>query len=690
MRLPSLVLLSLCAACATTNQPSSSENAPAARRAAWGTSGVDVAGMDTTVKPGDDFWAYANGNWARSSVTVSQVQRLNEVAGQQVKAILDEMVARRASLTGDEARVADYWAALMDRAAIEERGMAPLLEELQPVRAAATHAQLARAIGRLVREWAPQPGTGRVTRHPPSPFFLTIAQHRVDPDRRYVFIGQGVLGMSNRDYYLRTDTATVRLQQAYRAHLAKMLRFTGVAPEEAAGRGTLVYDLERRIAETQWTPAQLREVVKTWNPMTPAELARRAPGFDWTALLDGAGLAGRDTIVLAHPSAVTSTAAILRDTPLSVMQDWISVLVTKDRAMVLPRAVADEQLAIGGGGATGTGSPDRWQQAFELTAVALPDAVSRPYVERHFSPAAKAAVDTLVSNLLAAMDRRLANVAWMAPETRAKARAKVAAFKRQVGYPDRWRSYDGMGVRRDDAYGNFRRSARWAWDQQLAAIDKPYPRDEWQMMPIIAQAGGSFRNLTITVAAAYLQPPHFDLNADAAVNYGAVGYAIAHEISHQFDDEGSQYDPQGRLREWWTPDDRARFDSLARRLVAQYDAYEPLAGMRVRGAQTLGENIADIAGMAVAYDAYRLSLGGKEPPVIDGLTGDQRFFLGRAQVHRWVMSPAELRRMLTVNLHSPPKYRAWAVRNNDAWYRAFNVQPGDAMWLAPRDRINIW
>jgi putative endopeptidase len=692
-----LLVLTLSTACATANpgtDVSSTAERPA--NAAWGTFGVDFAGMDTTVKPGDDFWAYTNGQWARTVVipadqgSASQVQRLNDVAARQVQSIMEEMRTRRASLRGDDARVADYWGAFMDTIAIEARGMTPLLDELAPVRNAASPADLARAMGMLVRHWVPRLGNGRIPRYLPAPFMVSISQHRLDPDRYYVFIGQGPLGLPNRDYYLRTDTATMRIQRRYRAHLATILESVGVPRQDAEARSALVYTLERRIAEGQWTPAQMREVDKIWNPLTPTQLAQRAPGFDWAAFLDGAGLGRRDTVVVGHPSAVIATAAIVRDTPLSVMQDWVTVLLAKDRAMVLPKAVAAEEFSMGGVISGATESPERSRAAVELTAIALTDAVSRPYVERHFPPATKAAVDTLVRNILTAMDRRLANVPWMAPETRARARAKLAAVTPLVGYPDQWRSYDGMEIRRDDAYGNFRRSARWAWEARLASIDQPYDRREWTMMPIIANAVASPRNNTITLAAANLQPPHFDPHADPAVNYGAIGYVIAHEISHLFDDEGSHYDEQGRLREWWTPEDRRRFNALTQKLVAQYDAYEPLPAQHVRGAQTLGENIADNAGLAVAYDAYRMSLAGKEPPVINGFTGDQRFFLGRAQVNRVALRPQELRRFLTVNLHSPPKYRAWAVRNHDAWYRTFGVKAGDAMWLTPGERISIW
>ena len=709
MRLVRIIPIALLAACATAPDPAVPEAAsvpapvpaattPAPRPApAWGTFGVDFAGMDTTVKPGDDFWTYVNGTWARTVEipadrgSQGQVSRLNDVAGEQVRAILDEMARRRPALSGDDGRVADYWSAFMNRAAIDARGVAPLIDELKPARAAKTHAALAEAMGTLAAHWTGTPPVGRMPRYFPSPFFAGIGQHRIDPDRYVVFVGQGGLGMPNRDYFLRTDSTSLRTQAAYRAHVATLLALAGVAGTDAARRAEAVYVLERKLAEAHWPLAETRDAEKTWNPMTPAELVRTAPGFDWNAYLRGVGLAGRDTVVVLQPTAVTAMAKVVGATPLAVLQDWVTVRLAKDRAMVLPSAITDEEFRFSGGVLGGaTASPERWMQAAELTGVALTDAVSRHYIDRHFPPATKAAMDTLVRNVMAAMDQRLARLEWMAPETKAKARAKLAAFTPMIGHPDSWRSYDGMEIRADDAYGNFRRSARWDSERRRARIDRPVERREWSMMPITANAYASFANNQIVFPAAYLQPPHFDANADPAVNYGAIGYVIGHEISHHFDDQGSRFDPQGRLVQWWTPEDRSRFTARAQQLVAQYDSYQPLPGLNIRGAQTLGENIADNAGLAVAYDAYRISLDGKEAPVLDGFTGDQRFFMGRAQVNRVAIREPELRRSIITGVHSPSKFRTWAVRNHDAWYDAFGVKPGDAMYLAPEQRIRIW
>ncbi len=668
-----------------------------ASKAQWGTFGVDFESMDRGIHPGDDFWSYVNGRWARTAEipadrgALSQVARLNDLAAAQVKTIIEEMIASRASLAGDEARVADYYAALMDQAAIDARGPAPLLAELAPVRAAATHSALAAEMGRLLRGWRPTPPVGRMPRYFPSLFPLGVGQDDKDPERYVPGMGQGGLGMPNREYYLGTDEAAARTQQAYRAHLAKLLKLTGVPAAEADARAGAVYAFERGLAEAHWPLADSRDADKTYNPWTLADLEAKAPGFDWHAYLGAAGLGGRPTIIVNETTAITAMAKRFGETPLPVLRDWLTARLAKDRAMVLPTAFTEEEFAFSGGVLGGaTESPARWLQAIELTAAALTDAVSKPYIDRHFPAETKAAMDELVGNVLAAMDRRLASLSWMTPETKVKARAKLAAFTPMIGYPDKWRGYDGLEVRRDDAYGNFVRQAQHDYARRLARIDLPVDRREWFMMPVTANAYASFLNNQIVFPAAYLQPPHFDANADPAVNYGAIGYVIGHEISHHFDDQGSKYDPRGRLSRWWTDEDLARFNERKAKLVAQYDGYEALPGLRIRGAQTLGENIADNAGLAIAYDAYQLSLKGRPAPVIDGFTGDQRFFMGRAQVNKVAFREAELRRAVLSGVHSPSKWRTWAVRNHDAWYEAFDVRPGHKLYLAPEDRVRVW
>ena len=690
-------MLAFTTAASAAQAPAAAPQAASPAKAQWGSFGVDFDSLDRDVRPGDDFWSYVNGSWARTvdipadRGALSQVQRLNDVSAAQVRAILEELIARRSALSGDELRIADYYAALSDQAAIDARGAAPLLADLEPIRAAASHAELAASMGGLVRQWQGTPPLGRMPRYFPSPFFVGIGQDSKDPNRYVPFVGQGGLGLPNRDYYLKSDEASAKTQEAYRGHLAAMLRLTGVADAEATQRAAAVYAFERQLAEAHWPLADSRDADKTYNPWTLADLEAKAPGFDWRAFLAGAGLDERPTFIVGETGAVTAMARLFQETPLPVLKDWLAIHLAKDRATVLPAPFAKEEFAFSGGVLGGaTEAPARWLQAVELTATAMTDAVSKPYIERHFPPETKKAMDELVGNILAAMDRRLANLGWMAPETKVKARAKLAAFTPMIGYPDTWRSYDGLDVAAGDAYGNLKRAAAFAYARDLARIDAPVDRKQWWMMPITANAYASFANNQIVFPAGYLQPPHFDPHADPAVNYGAIGYVIGHEISHHFDDQGSKFDAQGRLVTWWTPEDLKRFDERKAKLVAQYDSYEPLPGLHVRGAQTLGENIADNAGLAIAWDAYQLSLGGKPAPVIDGFTGAQRFFMGRAQVNKVAFREAELRKAVLSGVHSPSKYRTWSVRNHDAWYDAFDVEPGQNLYLAPEDRVKIW
>jgi putative endopeptidase len=664
---------------------------------AWGSYGIDTDSADRTVKPGDDFWSYVNGNWAKTVEipadrgALSQVQRLNDLSAAQVRAILDEMQTRRSALNAEERRAVDYYAALMNQAAIDAKGAAPLLADLAPIRAAADRRALASEMGKAARLWMGTPPIGRMPRYFPSIFEIGIGQDAKDPTRYTASVGQSGLGMPNRDYYLKEDADSLKAQAAYRDHVARLLALTGAGAAQARTRAAAVHAFESRVAAAHWTVAQSRDADKTYNARTLAQLKAEAPGFDWDAYLGAAGLAERPALIVRQTSAVAGLARLWSETPLPVLKDWLAVRLAKDRATALPKAFQEEEFAFSGGVLGGaTEAPARWAQAIELTGAAVTDAVSKPYIERHFPPATKRAMDELVGNILAAMDRRLANLSWMTAETKVKARAKLAAFTPMIGYPDTWRSYEGMRVDRDDAYGNLKRAGAFHWDRELARIDGPVDRKEWWMMPITANAYASPVNNQIVFPAAYLQAPHFDPNADPAVNYGAIGYVIGHEISHHFDDQGSKFDPQGRLATWWTPADVAAFDARKAKLVAQYDAYEVLPGLNIRGAQTLGENIADNAGLAIAYDAYRLSLNGKPAPIIEGTTGDQRFFMGRAQMNKVAFREAELRKAALSGVHSPSKWRTWAVRNHDAWYAAFNVVPGDKLYLAPADRVKIW
>ncbi|HJR83358.1 MAG TPA: M13 family metallopeptidase, partial [Sphingomicrobium sp.] len=474
---------------------------------------------------------------------------------------------------------------------------------------------------------------------------------------------------------------------AYLDHLTKMLTLAGET--NAAARARAILDFETGIAKVSWTREDSSDATKIYNKMTLAQLKTLAPGFDWTAYLIGRG-ANIDELLIAQPSAFKGIAALAARTPLQVLRDQLIVRSLEAYADVLPKAVTDQNFAFFGTKLNGTPeNQPRWKRAVDFTQNALTDEVSKVYVAKWFPPESKAAMLELVGNVVGAMGRRIDNLSWMQPETKVKAKAKLAAFTSRIGYPDQWHDYT-FDVARDDLFGNAMRANRWAHDWNIQKLGKPVMRWEWGLNPMTVNAQANFSLVAITFPAAILQPPFFDPNADPAVNYGGIGAVIGHEMSHHFDDQGSKYDAQGNLSDWWTPQDVTAFKALSQNLVKQYDAYEALPGAHVKGEFTLGENIGDLAGMLTAYDAYKASLGGAEAPVIDGFTGDQRFYLGWAQVWRRNYREANLRSRLLTDPHAPAKQRTWIVRNFDTWYDAYGVQPDGAMYLAPADRVRIW
>jgi putative endopeptidase len=444
------------------------------------------------------------------------------------------------------------------------------------------------------------------------------------------------------------------------------------------------------VARVHWTQVESRDATKTYNKMTLADLQKQAPGFDFAALLKGVGITSSELIV-AQPSAIAGTARLIRQTPLSVLKDQLLVRSLDGYAAYLPSAFDKEAFAFYGTTLSGTPQQEpRWKRAVNFTVGALSDDVSQLYVARYFPPETKAAADELVKNVLAAMGRRIDQLSWMKPETKARARAKLANFTTKIGYPSQWRDFSALEVRRDDLIGNAIRSAAFEHEYQVGKLGGPVRKWEWGMTPMTINAYANFGMMEIVFPAAILQPPFFDPNADPAINYGGIGAVIGHEISHHFDDQGSKYDEQGRLADWWTPEDLKAFEAASKALVAQYDAYEIFPGANIKGAFTLGENIGDLAGLTVAYDAWKHSLGGKDAPVIDGTTGDQRFYLGWAQVWRRNYREANLRQRLITDPHSPSEQRSSIVRNLDPWYPAFDVQAGQKLYLAPADRVRIW
>jgi len=662
---------------AAVGSAASPTQAAAANKPAIGTFGFDEAGMNRSVAAGDNFYAFANGNWEKTTPIPADRSNygnftvLDDLSFTRTRDILEEAVKQPGS------KIGSMYASFLDEAAAESKGLAPIQPQLAAIKAIPNRAGYAKALGEALR-------TG-VT----GPIGAYVGIDDKNPDRPIFQVVQSGLGLPDRDYYLKADAKLAETKAAYTAYLAKLFDMAGEA--NGAARAKAIVEFEGKLAQVHWTRVESRDSDKTYNPWTRADFDKKAPGFDWTAFLTAAGSNDQKDFLVSQPSAIAGSAKLLGTTPLPVLRDYLWARTLDDAAPYLNKALVDAHFAFHG--TTLDGTPEirpRWKRGVDFVKQTMGEAVGQEYVARYFPPEAKAEADKLVRNVIASMDNRLANLTWMAPETKAKARAKLAAFRPQIGYPTKWRDYGALQADRGDLLGNARRATAFEWQHGLAKLGKPADRDEWFMTPMEVNAYANPVWNEIVFPAAILQPPFFDPHADPAVNYGGIGAVIGHEISHHFDDQGRKYDQTGRLADWWTPADVTRFTALTDQLVKQYDAYEPLPGLHVQGALTLGENIADLAGLTVAYEAYKLSLGGTPAPVIDGFTGDQRFYLGWAQVWRRSYREPNLRQRLLTDPHSPSEQRAAVVRNLDPWYSAYAPQPGSKLFLAPEARVRIW
>ena len=655
-------------------EPAAVEPAP---KPELGTFGFDRAGMDTTVLPGDNFYQYANGTWAKTTPippdksNYGMFTKLDDLSKERTRVIIEE------AARDPNSKIGNAYSAFLDTAAIEGKGLAPIqpwLGQIKGLDSRAGYAALAAQANRY--------GIG-------IPFGLFVGQDDKSPERYVTQMFQGGIGMPDRDYYLLDDARMQDIRAKYLAHLTNVLNLAGEA--NAAARAKALLDFETEIAKVHWTQVDSRDATKTYNLMTLANLQSDAAGFDWATFLRDSGLSAATEVNVAQPSAVNGIARLLSRAPLQVLKDQLLIRSLDQYSAVLPKAFDDEAFAFYGTTLSGTPQQEeRWKRAVTFTEGALADDLSQIYVQRHFPPETKAAADQLVRNVVEAMGRRIDGLTWMAPQTKARARAKLANFTAKIGYPDRWKDYSALEIRRDDPLGNAMRAAEWAHNDNVTRLGEPIRRWEWGMTPMTINAYANFGMQEIVFPAAILQPPFFDPNADPAINYGGIGAVIGHEISHHFDDQGSKYDEQGRLADWWTPADLEAFKKASQALVAQYDAYEIFPGANIKGEFTLGENIGDLAGLTIAYDAYRHSLAGQPAPVIDGTTADQRFYLGWAQVWRRNYREANLRQRLITDPHSPSEQRAAIVRNLDPWYPAFDVQPGQKLYLSPEQRVRIW
>jgi putative endopeptidase len=642
----------------------------------YGAFGFDEAGMDRTVQPGDNFYKYANGTWARTTAIPSDKSNygmfsvLDDLSRQRTHDILEE------AKNDPSSKIGNAYSSFLDEATVEAKGLAPIQPWLNRIKALSSKAGYAALVAEGDRA-----GIG-------GPVAAFVGQDDKNPEVYAVTMVQAGIGLPDRDYYLSQDAKIVETRAAYLAHLEKM--FTLAGEPNGAARARALLDYETRIARAHWTRVDSRDATKTYNMMTIAQLQSQSPGFDFNGYFRGIG-ANVSNVIVAQPSAMKGIAAAVAGAPLAVLKDQLLIRSLDNYADVLPARFANENFAFYGTTLSGTPEMEpRWKRAVNFVTGSMGEEVGKVYVSRYFPPETKAAADRLVKNVIAAMDRRIDQLQWMTAETKTRAHAKLAAFTPKIGYPDRWRDYSGLQMVRGDLYGNALRSNQFAHEYNLGKLGKSIYRWEWGMTPMTINAYANFGMVEIVFPAAILQPPFFDPNADDAVNYGGIGAVIGHELSHHFDDQGAKYNGEGRLSDWWSPQDVRNFEALTGKLAAQYDAYEPLPGLHVQGKLTLGENMADLAGLTVAYDAYRASLNGAEPRVIGGFSGDQRFYLGWAQVWRRNYREPNLRQRLLTDPHSPSEQRVAIVRNLDPWYSAYNVAPGAALYLPPDQRIRVW
>ena len=656
-------------------------------------SGIDLAGMDHAVKPGDDFFSYANGSWVQRTQipadrsSTGPTEELEELTEQRTADLIRNMAGTHPTAGSNERKIADYYAAFMNEAAIEQHGLSPLKAELAHIETIKTRDDLARVLGGELRaDVDPINATHFHTEHL---FGLFVAQGLEDPEHNMPYLLQGGLAMPSRDYYLAQDAENAALRAKYQAYVTALLKLA--ATPQADAQAQAIVGLETRIAKAQESLLDSEDIHKANQVWTLADFAHRAPGLNWPLYFHAARLGDQPRFGVWQPAATTGLAALVGSEPIETWKALLRYHAIDQAAPLLPKAYADLHFAFYGTALQGTPKQaQRWKRAVDADSSDLGDAVGQVYVQRYFPASYKAKVQAMVQNLIASFNERLDTLAWMTPDTRARAKQKLAALRVGVGYPDSWRSYAQLSIRADDALGNHQRAVEQNYRYQLAKLHQPVDRGEWWMTPQTVDAVNLPLQNALNFPAAILQPPFYDANADDAANYGATGATIGHEISHSFDNLGADFDAQGRLANWWTPPDAAHFHADTQKLAEQYDHYQALPGLYVNGQQTLGENIADVAGLAVAYAAYHRSLHGKPAPVIDGLTGDQRFFIAYAQSWRSKIRDAALRQQLATDVHAPESIRAQAVRNLDGWYPAFQIQPGEKLYLQPDQRVKIW
>jgi putative endopeptidase len=646
--------------------------------------------IDRSIRPGDDFYRYANGGWLRTAeIPAGQSSydtraMLVEKTGRRVRDLIQGAAAAQPVRGSITQKVGDYYASFMDEDSIEAKGLTPLADEMARISAISNKLSLSSYLGTTLNT-----EVDGLTANADHIFGVWVNQSFTDSNHYVFHLLQGGLGMPDRDDYLDPSPKMAALRAQYQAHIAAILKLAGITDLEA--QAARILSLEIRIAQDHAPDADAADVFKQNNPWKRADFGVKAPGMDWGAYFAAAGVARQPEFIVWQPSAVIGTSALVGSEGIDLWKGYLRFHLIEHYASVLPKVVAAEDFAFYGTILSGTQQmPDRGKVALAATNGALGQAVGQLYTQRYFPPEAKAKAQAMVADLITAYRARISNLTWMLPQTNEKALAKLAALRIGVGYPDTWIDYSTLDVVRGAAFGNMRRAEAFNRSYNLAKLQRPADPDEWRIDPQIVGAVIVFSPNTETFSAGLLQPPYFDFQGDGASNYGSAGAGIAHEISHSFDELGNIYDAQGRLGMWWTPEDVAKYHAAAAKLVTQFDGYCPFSDLCVNGKQVLSENIADLAGLLTAHDAYVLSLKGKPDVVIDGLSGEQRFFLAFAQRWRKIQSEAALRRQITTDSHSPGEYRSDTVRNVQAWYKAYEVAPSDKLYLKPEDGVAIW
>ena len=647
------------------------------------TSGLDKAGMDTGVRPQDSLFGAMNGTWLKNTPIPGDKSdygtftQLDDLSNERVKAIIEGLAAKPQTMGTINAKIGDFYTSYMDTAAIDAAGLRPLWPYLAQIDAVKNRKDLVALMGQWVS-------------FVDLPMGLGIGPDAKDPTIYSAGAGQGGLGLNDRDYYLKKDERFAKARKAYVAYMRQLLAVQG--SKNATIQASAIMNLETKLARVQWTREANRDPVKTYNPMTLEQLQAKAPDVDWKAYLSAGELADAPFVSIAQPSYFWALDKLIKSEPLDVWKAYLRVHLMDAVALELPAGVREARFQFHDVAMSGTKTDRaRWERAVGTLNDSMGEAIGQVYVSEYFPPAYKARMVELVDNLMKAYAQSIDGLAWMSPATKVEAHKKLAKYGIKIGYPDHWRDYTALDVKAGDALGNTVRAEQFEYHRQMVRDNKPVDRTEWGMTPQTVNAYYDGTKNEIVFPAAILQPPFFDMKADDASNYGAIGAVIGHEISHGFDDEGSQYDGDGKLRNWWTPEDRKAFEAITSKLDAQYSAYEPLPGVHVKGRLTMGENIADLSGLQIAYKAWKISLNGQPAPVIDGLTGEQRFYYGFSQAWREKMRDEALLRQVTTNPHSPAQFRAdGASINSDGFHEAFDTKPGDKMWKAPADRIRLW